>query len=98
MSFSALSQAEWQVILLSVRVAALAVAVSLVPGVLMGWVLARWQHPLRALLQAVVMLPLVLPPVVTGYLLLFGLGRSGPLGQAWHALSGGTSPTRPPPA
>ena len=35
------------------------------------------------------MLPLVLPPVVTGYLLLWLLGRSRPLGQAWHALTGG---------
>ena len=83
------SEAEWQVVLLSVRVAALAVAASLVPGVLVGWLLARWQHPLRALLQGLVMLPLVLPPVVTGYLLLLGLGRTGPLGGAWHALTGG---------
>ena len=83
------SEAEWEVVLLSVRVAALAVAASLVPGILVGFVLARWQHPLRALLQGVVMLPLVLPPVVTGYLLLFALGRSRPLGRAWHELTGG---------
>jgi len=89
MSFGMLSAAEWEVILLSIRVATLAVTVSLIPGILLGWVLARWQHPLRALLQGMVMLPLVLPPVVTGYLLLYGLGRSRPLGQAWHALTGG---------
>ena len=83
------SEAEWEVVLLSVRVAALAVAASLLPGILLGWLLARWQHPLRALLHGVVMLPLVLPPVVTGYLLLFLLGRSRPLGRAWHALTGG---------
>ena len=83
------SEAEWEVVLLSVRVAALAVAASLLPGVLLGWLLARWQHPLRALLQGIVMLPLVLPPVVTGYLLLFLFGRSRPLGRAWHALTGG---------
>src|SRR5262249_54937425 len=83
------SEAEWEVVLLSVRVAALAVAASLLPGILLGWLLARWQHPLRALLQGIVMLPLVLPPVVTGYLLLFLLGRSRPLGRAWHALTGG---------
>ena len=74
--------------LLSLRVALLAVGASLVPGVLLGFVLARWQHPLRALLQGLVMLPLVLPPVVTGYLLLYALGRSRPLGRAWHALTG----------
>src|SRR5262245_20716295 len=83
------SEAEWEVVLLSMRVAALAVASSLLPGILLGWLLARWQHPLRALLQGVVLLPLVLPPVVTGYLLLFLLGRSRPLGRAWHALTGG---------
>jgi molybdate transport system permease protein len=82
-------EAERQVILLSVQVACLAVAASLVPGILLGWLLARWEHPLRPLAQGVVMLPLVLPPVVTGYLLLYLLGRSRPLGQAWHALTGG---------
>lgn len=84
-----MGEAEHEVVLLSLQVAALAVAVSLVPGVLTGWLLARWQHPLRPFVQGVVMLPLVLPPVVTGYLLLFALGRSRPLGQAWHALTGG---------
>jgi molybdate transport system permease protein len=82
-------EAERQVILLSVQVAAAAVAVSLVPGILIAWLLARWEHPLRPLVQGVVMLPLVLPPVVTGYLLLYLLGRSRPLGQAFHALTGG---------
>lgn len=84
-----LGSEEWEVVSLSMRVALLAVGVSLLPGVLVAWALARWTHPLRALLQALVMLPLVLPPVVTGYLLLFALGRSRPLGQAWHALTGG---------
>jgi molybdate transport system permease protein len=84
-----LTDATLDVVRLSVQVAVLAVAVSIVPGVLAGWLLARWQHPLRALVQALVMLPLVLPPVVTGYILLFALGRSRPLGKAWHALTGG---------
>ena len=84
-----LSEAEFEVVLLSLRVAALAVAISLAPGILLGWVLARWRHPLRAVLQCLVMLPLVLPPVVTGYVLLFALGRSRPLGHAFHALTGG---------
>jgi molybdate transport system permease protein len=85
-----LSEAEREIVLLSVRVAALAVGASLLPGILVGFALARWQHPLRGLLQGIVMLPLVLPPVVTGYLLLFALGRSRPLGRAWHALTGGS--------
>jgi molybdate transport system permease protein len=81
--------AMFEVVLLSLQVAALAVVVSVVPGILIAWLLARWEHPVRALLQGAVMLPLVLPPVVTGYLLLWLLGRSRPLGHAWHALTGG---------
>ena len=80
---------ESQVVLLSVKVASLAVLLSLGPGVLTGWLLARWNHRLRTVLQGVVMLPLVLPPVVTGYLLLYLLGRSRPLGRAWYSLTGG---------
>jgi molybdate transport system permease protein len=84
-----IGESEREIVLLSLRVAALAVALSLGPGILMGWLLARWQHPLRPLVQGVVMLPLVLPPVVTGYLLLYTFGRSRPLGEAWYALTGG---------
>ncbi len=84
-----LSDAETEIILLSLQVAAWSVLVSLVPGVLLGWLLARWNNPLRALVQGVVMLPLVMPPVVTGYLLLSLMGRSGPLGEAWHSVTGG---------
>ena len=76
-----LSEAEREIVLLSLQVAALAVAASLVPGVLLAWVLARWEHPARALLQGAVMLPLVLPPVVTGYLLLW-LARAEPAARA----------------
>lgn len=81
-------EAEWAVVLLSIRVALGAVVLSLGPGIATGWLLARWQHPLRALVQGLVMLPLVLPPVVTGYLLLALFGRSRPLGQAIHAFTG----------
>jgi molybdate transport system permease protein len=84
-----LTSAELEVVGLSLRVAALAVVVSLIPGVLVGWLLARWTHPLRALVQGIVMLPLVLPPVVTGYLLLYGLGRSSAFGKLWHSWTGG---------
>lgn len=83
-----MSEAEREIVFLSVRVAALAVGASLIPGILAGWMLARWRHPLRVLVQGAVMLPLVLPPVVTGYLLLYGFGRSRPLGKAWYALTG----------
>lgn len=83
------SAEEGQVVLLAVRVALQVVAWLIVPGVLVAWVLARWESPLRGVLQGAVMLPLVLPPVVTGYVLLELLGRSSALGRAWHALTGG---------
>ena len=84
-----LTEAEIEVVRLSALVAGWSVAVSIVPGILLGWLLARWRSPLRALLQGTVMLPLVLPPVVTGFLLLALVGRSGPLGSAWEAVTGG---------
>lgn len=83
------NESEWPVILLSIRVAVFAVTVSLVPGIATGFLLARWTHPLRAIVQGIVMLPLVLPPVVTGYLLLALLGRSRPLGRLFHDWTGG---------
>jgi molybdate transport system permease protein len=84
-----LSSEEIDVVVLSLRVAAMSVGASLVPGILVAWLLARWEHPLRALLHVVVMLPLVLPPVVTGYLLLAVFGRSAALGQWWYTATGG---------
>ncbi|MCA8915467.1 MAG: molybdate ABC transporter permease subunit [Planctomycetes bacterium] len=84
-----LNDAEIEVVRLSAIVAAWSVAISIVPGVLLGWLLARWNSPLRGVLQGGVMLPLVLPPVVTGFILLALLGRSAPLGEAWEAITGG---------
>jgi molybdate transport system permease protein len=84
-----MSAAELSVVALSAQVAAWSVVVSIVPGVLLGWLLARWDSPLRSLLQGGVMLPLVLPPVVTGYILLMLLGRAGPVGRLWEAATGG---------
>jgi molybdate transport system permease protein len=71
------------------QVAGWAVLFSLIPCILLGWLLARWQSPLRTFVQGVIMLPLVLPPVVTGYLLLELLGRRGPIGAAWEGVTGG---------
>lgn len=80
---------EIDVVLLAVEIAAWVVAVSLGPGILIAWGLARWRSPLRAVGQGIVMLPLVMPPVVTGYLLLQLLGRNSFLGRAWNTLTGG---------
>jgi molybdate transport system permease protein len=67
-------------IALSVKVATVAVAASLPVAVLVGYALARWRFPGRAALNAAVHLPLVLPPVVTGFALLLLFGRRGPIG------------------
>ncbi|MFG6176909.1 molybdate ABC transporter permease subunit [Halomonas sp. THAF12] len=76
-----LSEAEWQAILISLRVAGVAVGWILVPGVALAWLMARREFRGKALLDGVLHLPLVLPPVVVGYLLLLSLGRQGWLGQ-----------------
>ncbi len=65
---------------LTLAVAARAVGFGLPVAVLIAWVLARHRFPGRALLNAVVHMPLVLPPVVTGWLLLMLFGIRGPLG------------------
>jgi molybdate transport system permease protein len=73
---------ELAAIRLSVKVASWATAATLPVGVLTALVLARGRFPGKTLLDALVHLPLVMPPVVTGYLLLLAFGRRGPLG-AW---------------
>ena len=66
----------------TVAMAALATLVMLPPGVAVAWLLARRRFPGRAVLETLVSLPLVLPPVATGLILIRLLGRRGPLG-AW---------------
>jgi molybdate transport system permease protein len=77
MGFSA---EEWQAIRLSLQVAVVAVAASLPLGIAVAWLLARKRFWGKAALETAVNLPLVLPPVVTGYLLLVMCGRNGWLG------------------
>lgn len=69
------------VVLLTLRVAAVATAVVLVPAVFAGYALARWEFRGKRLLSAVVGLPLVLPPTAVGFLLLRALAVDGPLGR-----------------
>ena len=75
-----LSPEEWQAVRLSLEVATRSVAVSLVPAVAIAWVLVRCRFPGRMLLDAVVLLPLVVPPVVVGWTLLLLFGIRGPIG------------------
>ncbi len=71
---------EWSALRLSLLVACTATAASLGPGIGVALLLARGRFPGKAALDAIVHLPLILPPVVTGYLLLVGFGRRGPIG------------------
>jgi molybdate transport system permease protein len=71
---------EWQAVALSLRVSLWATLASLPLGILTAYALARWSFPGRQLLNGLVHLPLILPPVVTGYLLLLTFGTQGPVG------------------
>jgi molybdate transport system permease protein len=75
-----LSPSEWIAVGLSLRIAIVATAVALPFGIAIGWVLARKEFWGKTLVDGIVYLPLVLPPVVTGYLLLISFGRRGPIG------------------
>jgi molybdate transport system permease protein len=75
-----LSPAEWTAIRLSLKIATVATFASLPLGIFTAYALARWQFPGKTILNGFVHLPLVLPPVVTGFTLLLLLGRKGLLG------------------
>jgi molybdate transport system permease protein len=72
---------DWTALALSLKVAAVATLGALLPATGVALLLARGRFPGRTLLDALVHLPLVLPPVVTGYLLLLAFGRRGPIGS-----------------
>jgi len=84
MDFLNLTVIEWQALRLSLWVAFWAVAGSLPLGIAAAWILARGRFPGKSLLDALIHMPLVLPPVVIGYLLLVGFGRHGILGALLH--------------
>jgi molybdate transport system permease protein len=76
-----LSPEEWAAVRLSLRVALLATAAGLPFGLAVAYVLARHRFWGHALVNGLVHLPLILPPVVTGYILLLLFGRRGPVGE-----------------
>ncbi|WP_313667658.1 molybdate ABC transporter permease subunit [Atlantibacter sp.] len=76
-----LTEPEWQAVLLSLKVSSIAVIISLPFGILCAWVLVRCSFPGKSLFDSLIHLPLVLPPVVVGYLLLVAMGRRGFIGQ-----------------
>lgn len=77
-----MSPEEWEIVRLSLKVGAVAVAICLPVAFALAWTLARGRFPGKVLLDALIHLPLVLPPVVTGWLLLLAFGPQGPAG-AW---------------
>lgn len=79
---------EIDAIWLSLKVAAVATLASLPPAIAIAWLLARRDFYGKAILNGLVHLPLVLPPVVTGYLLLITFGRRGPVGSALESCCG----------
>ncbi len=82
MDWLALSPDEWTAVQLSLKVATVAMIASLPVALVIAYVLARRDFWGKTLLNGIVHLPLVLPPVVTGYLLLLSFGKRGPIGAA----------------
>ncbi|MBS0523798.1 MAG: molybdate ABC transporter permease subunit, partial [Proteobacteria bacterium] len=72
---------EWTAVRLSLLVAVTATAASLPPGLVIAWLLARGRFWGKSLVDTLVHLPLIMPPVVTGYLLLILFGKRGPIGE-----------------
>ena len=79
-----LTPLESEALALSLKVALWSVAGSLLPGLAIAWLLARREFYGKSLLNGLVHLPMVVPPVVVGYLLLIAFARNGPLGQPLH--------------
>ncbi len=85
-----LSAAEWTIVALSLKIGAVAMAAVLPIAFALAWVLARGRFPGKLLLDAIVHLPLVVPPVVTGWVLLLAFAPAGPIGgvlERWFGIS-----------
>jgi molybdate transport system permease protein len=82
------SPEEWTAIELSLRVATVGTLVGLPIAVLLAYILARWRFPGKVILDGILHLPLVMPPVVTGYILLLTFGRQGVIGKALYETLG----------
>jgi molybdate transport system permease protein len=85
-----LSDAEWEALWLSLKISCIGVAASLPLALLIAYAFARRPFPGKGLAEGLIYLPLVLPPVVTGYALLLLLGRRGPLGEWLYDVLGVT--------
>ncbi|MBN2420161.1 MAG: molybdate ABC transporter permease subunit [Deltaproteobacteria bacterium] len=88
MSFLQLTELEIEALKLSLRVSLWSVAISLPAGIFCAWLLARHKFPGKNIIDGIIHLPLVIPPVVTGYLLLILLGRNGVIGAVLYKYTG----------
>jgi molybdate transport system permease protein len=85
-----LDAAEWEIVALSLKVGGVAMLVTLPVAFALAWLLARVKFPGKIIVDAAVHLPLVVPPVVTGWLLLLAFGPNGPIGgwlQDWFGIT-----------
>ncbi len=87
-SFLSIKEVNWYPVFLSFQVATIATIIAFVVGVSTGWLLARKRFPGREFADALVTLPLVLPPTVLGYYLLVLLGAHSPVGQWFKEIFG----------
>lgn len=81
-----MSPEEWQIVRFTLGVSALSTVLILPPGLALAWLLARRRWRGKSVVETLVALPLVLPPVATGLILLKLMGRRGPLGRLLHEL------------
>ncbi|HEX2123370.1 MAG TPA: molybdate ABC transporter permease subunit [Thermoanaerobaculia bacterium] len=81
-----MSAAEWEILALTLRTAALSTLLIVPPGLAIAWMLARFRWRGKSLVETLVALPLVMPPVATGLILLHLLGRRGAIGGWLHRL------------
>lgn len=79
---------DWFPLWLSVRVSIIATVIAGTLGVALAYLLAKWRSRLASVVEAIVTLPIVLPPTVLGYYLLTLLGARSSLGQAWESVFG----------
>jgi molybdate transport system permease protein len=79
-----MSPEEWQIVWFTAWVSSLSTAIILPFGLLVAWFLARYQWPGKSILETLISLPLVMPPVATGLILLKVFGRRGPIGGFLH--------------
>jgi molybdate transport system permease protein len=79
---------DWRVVFVTTKLAGVSTLVLLIGGTPLAWWLTRTRSKLRPIVEAVVALPLVLPPTVLGFYILIMLGPAGPIGNFWESLGG----------